>query len=59
MTQRRPEQEPLRTPREQRQKWIPPEKQQRISKPRDDEKEDQADSGPDKDHQITREGRVT
>jgi hypothetical protein len=58
MARQRPEQASRRTPREQGQKWIPPEEQQRISKTRDDEKEDQADSGPDKDHQITREGRV-
>jgi len=58
MARQRPEQGSTRAPRAQAQKWVPSEEQQRISKRSDEEKEDQADSGPDKDHQITREGRV-
>ena len=58
MTQPRQEHDhSKRDPREQGQKWIPPERPQRVSKWPDDEKEDQADSGPDKDHPIT-QGKV-
>jgi len=58
MTQPRAEQDNSKQSQRQGQKWIPSEQQQRISKGREDEKEDQADSGPDRDHPITRQSRA-
>jgi hypothetical protein len=59
MTQPRAEQDNSRpSQRQQSRKWIPSEQQQRVSNSREDEKEDQADSGPDRDHPITRQSRA-
>jgi hypothetical protein len=59
MTQPRAEQDDTRqSQRQHGQQWIPSKQQQRISHGREDEKEDQADSGPDRDHPITRQSRT-
>jgi hypothetical protein len=58
MTHPRAERDNSRPSQRQRdQKWIPSEPRKRVSGGRESEKEDQADSGPDRDHPITRESR--
>ena len=59
MTQPRAEQDNSKqSQRQQGQKSFPSEQQQRIANRPKDEKEDQADSGPDRDHPITRQSRA-